>query len=133
MHLMVRTARRPTSVLLLETAGRSRDTHAIILMTNGYDVDCTASADQAWRMWKSKRPDLVLIALDVHDRRLLGVVVKIRRAHTSQLVRVLRPRLCALYFNGNLVQAAMSSDDVLVAAEAGDRDVPANKSEGAIA
>ena len=75
-------------------------------------------------MWKSKRPDLVLIALDVHDRQLLGVVAKIRRAHTSQPVRVLRPRLCALFFNGNLMQGAMESDDVLIAAEANDRDVP---------
>ena len=43
---MIDTARLATSVLLLEAAGRSRVLRAMILMTHGYDIDCTASTAQ---------------------------------------------------------------------------------------
>lgn len=127
MHLMIRAVRYAPSVLLLETSGRSRDMHAMILMTHGHEIECTASPAQAWRMWKANRPDLVLIALDIHDRRLFGVVERIRQSNLSQSVRVLRPRLCALYIDGNIVRRAMPSDDVVAAAEADARDIPSSK------
>lgn len=130
---MIDTARLATSVLLLEAAGRSRDLRAMTLMTHGYDIDCTASTAQAWRMWKTKRPDLVLVALDVHDKQLLGVVEKIRHSHISQSVRFLRPRLCSLYIDGDIVQCAMPSDDVLVAAEAHDLEIHGSRSARASA
>ena len=118
MHLRIKAVRHAPSVLLLQTSGRSRDMHAMILMTHGYDIDCTARAAQAWRMWKTKRPDLVLVALDIHDRRLFEVVERIRRADMSQLVGVLRPALCPLSVDGCTVRCATRSDDVLVAAGA---------------
>lgn len=118
MHLMIKAVRRVPSVLLLETSGRSRDMHAMILMTHGHDIECTASAAQAWRIWKAKRPDLVLVALDVHDRRLFEAVERIRRSDASQLVGVLRPALCSLSVDGCTVRCAMPPDDVLVAAGA---------------
>jgi len=125
MHLMVRAVRHAPSVLLLETSGRSRDMHAMILMTHGHEIECTASATQAWRMWKANRPSLVLVALDIHDRRLFGVVEKIRQSDMLQSVRALRPRLCALYVDGNIVRRAMHSDDVLAAADA--RGIPSSR------
>jgi len=108
---------------------RAAEGHAtctpMILMTHGYDIDCTASAAQAWELWKVKRPDLVLVTLDILDRRIFGAVEKILRSHKSQLVRVLRPRLCSLSLDGNIVRCAMPSDDVLVAAEATYREISA--------
>jgi CheY-like chemotaxis protein len=118
VHLMIKAVRHAPSVLLLETSGRSRDMHAMILMTHGHDIECTASAAQAWRIWKTKRPDLVLLALDIHDRRLFEVVERIRRSGRSQLVGVLRPALCSLSVDVCTVRFAMPSDDVLVAAGA---------------
>src|SRR5512146_2527358 len=96
MHLITKGVPHAPGVLLLETRGRSRDMHAMILMTHGYDIECTASPAEAWRIWKTKHPDMVMIALDVCDRRLFEVVERIRRSDTSQLVGVLRPALCSL-------------------------------------
>ena len=76
-------------------------------------------------MWKANRPSLVLVALDIHDRRLFGVVEKIRQSDMLQSVRALRPRLCALYVDGNIVRRAMHSDDVLAAADA--RGIPSSR------
>jgi CheY-like chemotaxis protein len=118
MHLMVKELRHAPSVLLLETSGRSRDMHAMILMTHGHDIECTANAARAWRIWKTKRPDLVLVALDIHDRRLFEVVERIRRSDMSQLVGVLRPALCSLSVDGRTIRRAMPPDDALVAAGA---------------
>ena len=114
MHLMIKAVRHAPSVLLLEASGRSRDMRAMILMTHGHDIECTASAAQAWRIWKTKRPDLVLVALDIHDRRLFEVVERIRRSDMSQLVGVLRPALCSLSVDGCTVRRAIPPDDLLV-------------------
>jgi CheY-like chemotaxis protein len=116
MHLITKGVPHAPSVLLLETRGRSRDMHAMILMTHGYDIECTASPAEAWRIWKTKHPDMVMIALDVCDRRLFEVVERIRRSDTSQLVGVLRPALCSLSVDGCTVRRATPPDDVLVSA-----------------
>ena len=123
MHLMIKAVRHAPSVLLLGTSGRSRAMHAMILMTHGHDIECTASAAQAWRIWKTKRPDLLLVALDIYDRRLFEVVERIRRSDMSQLVGVLRPALCPLSVNGCTVRCAMPPDDVLVVAAKGRREI----------
>lgn len=115
MRMMIKPVRHAPSVLLLETSGRARDMHAMILMTHGHDIECTASAAQAWQIWKTKRPDLVLVALDIHDRRLFKVVERIRRSDVSQLIGVLRPALCSLSVDGYTVRRAEAPDDVLAA------------------
>ncbi|MGE5112412.1 MAG: hypothetical protein ACM3JB_16225, partial [Acidobacteriaceae bacterium] len=84
MHLHLRSVRAPFRILLLESEGRSRDLHAMILMTHGYDIECTANYIQAWNMWRAKRPDLILVALDIRDMRLFGLSVQL-----NELVRQL--------------------------------------------
>lgn len=124
MHLHLRSVRAPFRILLLESEGRSRDLHAMILMTHGYDIECTANYIQAWNMWRAKRPDLILVALDIRDMRLFGLLERIRRRDSSQMVRGLRPRLCSVLFDGCIVRGEMAADDILVVAHDGHAGVP---------
>ena len=124
MHLHLPPVRAPFRILLLESRGISRDLHAMILMTHGYDVECTANDDQAWNMWKAKRPDLILVALDIREVRLFGLLERIRRLDSSQMVRGLRPRLCSVLFDGCIVRVEMAPDDILVVAHDAHAGVP---------
>lgn len=118
MTLKLAPLRLVSSVLLLQSRGRTRDMHAIVLMTHGYDVDCTSNAIQGWKMWEAKRPDLVLFALEIYDPQLFRLIEGIRRSDLSQPIGMLRPRLCSVSLNGNLVRRAMEPDNILDVVEA---------------
>src|SRR5512146_1462781 len=124
MHLHLRSVRAPFRILLLESEGRSRDLHAMILMTHGYDIECTANYIQAWNMWRAKRPDLILVALDIRDMRLFGLLERIRRRDPSPGVRGLRPRLCSVFFDGCIVRDEIPAEDILVVAHGHHANLP---------
>ena len=124
MHLHLRSVRAPFRILLLESRGRSRDLHAMILMTHGYGIECTANDVQAWNMWRTMRPDLILVALDIRNVQLFGLLERIRRRDSSQIVRGLRPRLCSVFFDGRIVRDEIPADDILVVAHGYHADLP---------
>lgn len=112
------------SVLLLESNTRSRDLHAMILMTHGYDIDCTANASRAWDMWNSKRSEVVLLAMDTCDTRLFSVVERIRHSEPSQIIRLLRPRLCSVAYEGRILRPIMAAEDILAVVKTAFDDLP---------
>lgn len=122
MSMQARPLRFVSSVLLVQRAGRTRDMHAIVLMTRGYEVDCTSNAIHAWQMWETKQPDLVLFALEVYDPQLFHLIDWIRRSQSSQLIGFLWPRLCSVSYNGNIVRRAREADNILEAVEANSPD-----------
>jgi CheY-like chemotaxis protein len=96
----------------------------MILMTHGYDIECTANDVQAWKMWRAKRPDLILVVLDIRDTRVFDLLERIRRHDTSQMVLGLRPRLCSVLFDGCIVRRETPADDILAVAQKIHADVP---------
>ena len=79
-------------LLLVEDDPYLQETLARSLSRRGMQVSCAASAAQALSLWKSVRPDVVVLDLTLPDGDGLNVVSQIRKEGLSTPVLVLTAR-----------------------------------------
>ena len=79
-------------LLLVEDDPYLQETLARSLSRRGMQVSCAASAAQALSLWKSVRPDVVVLDLTLPDGDGLNVVSQIRKEGLTTPVLVLTAR-----------------------------------------
>ena len=59
----LKTGASARTILLVDDSPKEEHIRAIMLSTNGYDVNSVSNIDDAYRFSQMKHPDLVLLAL----------------------------------------------------------------------
>ena len=104
------------SILLVDDDSGMRSLRAIMLATQGYEVDSVSNTAEAHLRWKATRPDLVLVAFTGYHAGTLEFLEKIKLASPRQRVAFVNGEslyLSPLFYNGELIRKAEGPEDLI--------------------
>ncbi|HZQ91655.1 MAG TPA: hypothetical protein VFA60_07690 [Terriglobales bacterium] len=109
------SAAAAVTILLVDGNLRTRNARAIVLGTHGYDVQC-ATAAEAQRECRSRRPDLLLLGLGPTPASTFVLMAQIRSEHPQLRIALLMDEdqhLCAVSFEGKTILPRQAPEDLV--------------------
>jgi DNA-binding NtrC family response regulator len=104
------------SILLVDDDSKMRSLRAIMLSTQGYEVESVSNSAEAQLSWEATPPDLVLVAFARYRAGTLEFLERIKRVRPLQRIALVNGdslHLSPLFYNGELIRKAEGPEDFI--------------------